>query len=140
MGKTRKVAILLLAVFSFTVLLTGCSFFSPKVGILDVNRVMNESPQIKGYQDQLNAKGKELSDQMEKEKPNLSAEDYQKRQEDAYGEFMKTKQDMESQIESSIKQILEQVSKDQGLGVVLYKNGVAAGGVDVTDEVIKRLQ
>jgi outer membrane protein len=101
---------------------------------------MNESAKVKGFQEQLNAKGKELTDQLEKEKPNLSAEEFQKHQETAYGEFMKTKQDMEGQIDNSIKETLEQVAKEKKMSVILYKNGVAEGGTDVTDEVIKRLQ
>jgi len=101
---------------------------------------MAESPKVKQFQDQLNAKGKELSDQLEKDKPNLKQEEFQKRQEAAYSEFLKVKQDLEGQIDSSIKQAIEQVSKEKKLGVVLYKNSVAQGGTDVTDDVIKKMQ
>lgn len=137
MGKNKWM--LLIIVVFVTALLGGCSS-GGNVGVVDVNKVMTDSPKVKQYQDQLNVKGKELSDQLEKEKATLSPADFQKRQEAIYGEFMKTKQDMESQVDASIKQTLEGISKDKKLSVILYKNGVAQGGMDITDEVIKKLQ
>lgn len=138
MKRTNKLALLLILVF-MAALLGGCSS-SGNIGVVDVNKVMTDSPKVKQFQEQLNAKGKELSDQLEKEKATLSPADFQKRQETVYGEFMKIKQDMEGQVDASIKQTLEQISKDKKLGVVLYKNGVAQGGTDITDEVITKLQ
>lgn len=140
MRNTGKMVVLLLVVFAFSVLVSGCSGTNQNVGVLDVNRVMAESPKVKGFQDQLNVKGKELTDKLEKEKAGISAEEYQKRQEAAYSEFVKIKQDLEGQIDASIKQTLEQVAQEKKLSVVLYKNGVAQGGTDITDEVIKRMQ
>ena len=137
---TGKLVVLLLVAFALSILVSGCSSSAQNVGVLDVNKVMAESPKAKGFQDQLNAKGKELSDKLEKEKAGISAEEYQKRQEAAYGEFVKIKQDLEGQIDASIKQTLEQVAKEKNLSVILYKNGVAQGGTDITDEVIKRMQ
>lgn len=138
MKRTNKLALLLILVF-MTALLGGCSS-GGNIGVVDVNKVMTDSPKVKQFQEQLNVKGKELSDQLEKEKATLSPADFQKRQETVYGEFMKTKQDMEAQVDASIKQTLEQISKDKKLSVVLYKNGVAQGGTDITDEVITKLQ
>ncbi len=131
--------LLLITVFMITVLLSGCGT-TQNVGVLDVNKVMTDSPKVKEFQDQLNVKGKELGDQLEKDKASLKPEEFQKRQEDAYGQFMKLKQDMEGQIDAAIKQTLDQVAKDKKMGIVLYKNGVAQGGTDITDEVIQKMQ
>lgn len=139
MTQTKKLTLLLILVFTAAVL-GGCGASGANIGVVDVNKVMTDSPKVKQFQEQLNVKGKELSDQLEKEKAGLSAADFQKRQETVYGEFMKTKQEMEAQVDTSIKQTLEQISKDKKLSVVLYKNGVAQGGTDITDEVIQKLQ
>lgn len=139
MKRTMKTLLLLVAVVAAALLFSGCSS-TQNVGVLDVNKVMTDSPKVKQFQEQLNTKGKELSDQLEKDKPNISAEEFQKRQEAAYNEFLKMKQDMEGQIDTSIKQTLEQVAKDKKMSIVLYKNGVAQGGTDITDEVISKLQ
>ncbi|WP_371363119.1 OmpH family outer membrane protein [Sporomusa rhizae] len=140
MNKQVRVALVMVLVFVAGLALAGCNAGQATVGVLDVNKVMSDSPKVKGFQDQLNAKGKELSDQLEKDKPSISAEEFQKRQEAAYGEFLKTKQDLESQIDTTIKQAIEQVSKDKKLSVVLYKNSVAQGGTDITDAVIQKMQ
>ncbi|SDE99033.1 OmpH family outer membrane protein [Sporolituus thermophilus] len=141
MNSKRKLALAVVLVFAAALLLGGCAGVGQQgVGVLDVNKVMAESPKVKQFQEQLNAKGKELTDQLEKDKPKLSQEEFQKRQEAAYGEFLKTKQDLESQIDASIKQALDQVAKEKKLGIVLYKNGVAQGGTDITDDVIKKMQ
>ena len=133
--------ILLVALVASVTLISGCAGTGNNaIGILNVEKVMTESAKVKQLQDQLNSRGKELSDQLEKDKPNISAEEYQKRQEAAYGEFLRTKQDLESQIDNAIKQALEQVSKEKNLGIVLYKNGVAQGGIDITEDVLKKMQ
>jgi outer membrane protein len=138
MKQGRKLALLFLLVFT-AALLGGCNS-SGNVGVIDVNKVMTESPKVKQFQEQLNVKGKELSDQLEKDKASLSAADFQKKQETLYAEFMKVKQEMEGQIDSSIKETLDGIAKEKKLGVILYKNGVAQGGTDITDDVIKKLQ
>lgn len=139
MKQGRKLVLLFLIVIT-AALLGGCMSSGDNVGVIDVNKVMTESPKVKQFQDQLNAKGKELSDQLEKDKASLSPADFQKKQETLYAEFMKTKQDMEGQIDASIKQTLDGIAKNKKLSVILYKNGVAQGGTDITDEVIKQLQ
>ncbi|WP_333593518.1 OmpH family outer membrane protein [Anaerospora hongkongensis] len=141
MQKKGKLLVLTVLIIAAAALLGGCSGSGQtSVGVLDVNKVMSDSPKVKQFQDQLNTRGKELSDQLEKDKPNISAEEYQKRQEAAYAEFLKTKQDLEGQIDSTIKQALEQVAQEKKMGVVLYKNGVAQGGTDITEDVLKKMQ
>lgn len=139
--QNRKSLLLVVAiVFAAALLLGGCSSGPSAVGILDVNKVMSDSPKVKQFQEQLNTKAKELSDQLEKDKASLSADEFQKKQEAAYGDFLKIKQDLEGQVDASIKQSVEAVAKEKKLGVILYKNSVAQGGTDITDEVIKRMQ
>lgn len=140
MRQKRIVAIAIITAFALTLLLGGCSTGSGTVGVLDVNKVMSESPKVKQLQEQLNAKAKELSDTLEKDKANISKEEFQKRQETAYGDFLKMKQDLESQVDTSMKQALEEVSKEKKLGVIIYKNSVAQGGIDITDDVLKKMQ
>jgi Outer membrane protein len=136
----RRVIFAIAAAIAVAMLLGGCSSGAGAVGILDVNKVMSDSPKVKGLQEQLNTKAKELSDQLDKDKASLSAEDFQKRQETAYSDFLKIKQDLESQVDASVKQSVDAVAKEKKLGVVLYKNSVAQGGTDITEDVIKRMQ
>ena len=137
---TRWSALLLTAVFA-AVLLTGCAAEKPStIGIVDMQKVMSENPKIKQMQEQLNAKAKELTENLEKERATLKPEEFQQKEQAAYAEFMKMKQEFEAQIETQTKKVLEEVAKEKKLGAVIYKNGMAWGGVDVTEEVLKKLQ
>ena len=137
---TRWSALLLTVVFA-AVLLTGCAAEKPStIGIVDMQKVMTENPKIKQMQEQLNAKAKELTENLEKERATLKPDEFQQKEQAAYAEFMKMKQEFEAQIETQTKKVLEEVAKEKKLGAVIYKNGMAWGGVDVTEEVLKKLQ
>lgn len=138
MMKKNKVALLSMLVF-VTALLGGCGT-ADKIGVVDVNKVMTDSPKLKQYQEDFNAKGKTTIEGLEKEKATLSPEEFAKRQQAVYADFMKVKQDMETQVQGVVTQTVGEVSKEKNLGVVLYKEGVAQGGTDITDDVIKKLQ
>jgi outer membrane protein len=110
------------------------------IGIVDVVRIMSESPKVKALQAQLDQTGKELSKQLDAEKANLSPEEFKKKQDAAVQEFQRRKTELESQVDLSIKQAMEKVAKEKKISLILYKNGVAYGGTDITNEVIISMQ
>ncbi len=141
MKKVTRWSALLLAIMFSVVLLAGCGAEKPStIGIVDMQKVMTENPKIKQMQEQLNTKAKELTANLEKEKATLKPEEFQQKEQAAYAEFMKLKQEFEAQIEEQTKKVLEEVAKEKKLGAVIYKNGMAWGGVDVTEDVLKKLQ
>ncbi|MBP2649984.1 MAG: outer rane chaperone Skp (OmpH) [Firmicutes bacterium] len=139
MGRKSIWAVFIIAIMAMGLLLGGCGT-SNNVGIVDVEKVMNESPKAKVFRDQLSTKFNELNAQLEKDKTGLSPEEFQKRQEAAYSDLVKLRTDLESQIDASMKQALDQVAQEKKVSVILYKNGVAQGGTDVTDAVIGKMQ
>ncbi|HWR56404.1 MAG: OmpH family outer membrane protein [Bacillota bacterium] len=139
MRKNAKLMMLLGGLLVFALLLGGCAQ-SGAVGVLDINKVMSESPKVKEYQEQLNQKGQELTKQLDTEKPNITAEQFQTKQEAAYKDFLQMKQELETKIDDSVKQATEQVAKEKKLGTIIYKNGVAYGGTDVTQDVMNKMQ
>ncbi|MBP1765236.1 MAG: outer rane chaperone Skp (OmpH) [Firmicutes bacterium] len=138
--KKMVTVMLVLAAFAMTAMISGCSSSSSGIGVVDINKVMTESPKVKQLQEQLNATGKTMSEQLEKEQSSSTPEEFQKKQEKAYTEFMKAKQELEGQVDASLKQALQQIAKEKNLGVILYKNGVAQGGIDITDDVKQKMQ
>jgi len=140
MRQQRSLLFVIVAMAAAVLLLGGCSAGAGAIGVLDMNKVMGESPKVKQLQEELNAKAKELSEQLEKDKASLSEAEFQKRQEAAYTSFLRLKQDLEGQVDASVKQALEAVVKEKKLGVIIYKNSVAQGGTDITDDVIKKMQ
>ena len=136
----RWSALLLVMLFS-VVLLAGCGAEKPStIGIVDMQKIMTENPKIKQMQEQLNTKAQELTANLEKQRATLKPEEFQQKEQLAYAEFMKLKQEFESQIEMQTKKVLEEVAKEKKLGAVIYKNGMAWGGIDVTEDVLKKLQ
>jgi outer membrane protein len=141
MKKGTRWSALLLAMILSVVLLAGCGTEKPStIGIVDMQKVMTENPKIKQMQEKLNTKAQELTANLEKERATLKPEEFQQKEQIAYAEFMKLKQEFESQIETQTKTVLEEVAKDKKLGAVIYKNGMAWGGIDVTEDVLKKLQ
>jgi outer membrane protein len=134
-----KRMVTLLMVVMMSVMVSGC-FNAQKTGVVDVQRVMKDSAKVQQFQEQLNTSGKDLTQKLEQEKGTLSAEQFQKRQQEVYADFVKQKQDLENQMDTLINQALADIAKEKGLSVVLYKNNVAQGGIDVTDDVIQKLQ
>ncbi len=133
----KTIALLVLAL----ILATGAAAAAPSdVGILNVERVMAESPKVKTLQEQLNAKASELARQLDAEKTGLSQAQFEERQKAAYNQFLQVKQTLEVQIDASIKQAVEQVAKEKKLLLILYKNSVAFGGVDITADVIAAMK
>jgi outer membrane protein len=144
MKKNIRWSALFLAMMISVVLLAGCGTEKPStIGIVDMQKVMAENPKIKQMQETLTTKAQELTAKLDKEKtdnPAMKPEEFQQKEQLAYAEFMKLKQEFEAQIEMQTKKVLEEVAKEKKLGAVIYKNGMAWGGIDVTDEVLKKLQ
>lgn len=116
-----------------------------RIGVIDISIVMQQSTQVREFQRQLNEKGKELTDQLQVDKTNLSAEEFKKKQEVAYAEFMKVKSDLEKQIDEKVKQAIVKVAKEKNLIMVLYKNSIIFGGnnvtqIDITQDVINNIE
>lgn len=133
--------ILLIALMLSTSLLAGCSNEKPSaIGIVDMQKVMTENGKIKEMQEQLNKKAQEITTALEKERATLKPEEFQQKEQLAYAEFMKMKQDFESKIQLQIQTVLEGIAKEKKLGAVIYKNGLAWGGIDITEDVLKKLQ
>ena len=141
MKKRTQWMILLIALVLSTGLLAGCGNEKPSaIGIVDMQKVMTENGKIKEMQEQLNKKAQEITTTLEKERATLKPEEFQEKEQLAYAEFMKMKQEFESKIQLQIQTVLEGIAKEKKLGAVIYKNGLAWGGIDITEDVLKKLQ
>ena len=139
-NKMQLRVLAILAIVLTALFLTGCLGSASKVGVVDRSKIMTESPKVKELQEQLNAKGTELTQNLEKEQSALSAEDYQAKEEMASMEFAKLQQELVVQLNDSVKKAVEEVSKEKKMDIIIYKDVVVNGGVDITDDVIKKMQ
>ncbi len=135
----KKLVWLMAIMMGLSLLLAGCAGKSAAIGVVDLEKVMKDSVKIQGLQEQLATKGKAIQEELDKDQKTLSKEEFDKKQQAKYGEFMQLRQELEAQVEGSLKQAMEDVQKEKKLGAILYKQGVAQGGVDVTEDVLKKM-
>lgn len=112
-------------------MLGGCSNANT-VGIVDTNKVMTDSAKVKEIREKMMSLEADLS----KQQATVSKEEMQAKQAAAEVEVTKMQQDFKAQFEKAV----DEVAKEKKLSVVLHKGGVATGGIDVTDDVVKKLQ
>lgn len=127
------------------ILLFSCGWMAGRVNanqvaFVDPVRIMAESPKLLGLQTQLAAKNKELADRVEKQKAGLKPEELAARQQAAMQEYQQFRTTIDGQINGMVQQAVDEVSRERKLPAIFMKAGVASGGVDVTNDVLKKLQ
>ncbi|MDD6133138.1 periplasmic chaperone for outer membrane proteins Skp [Selenomonas sp. WCT3] len=145
----KKSTALLAAAFASMMLMSGCG--QAKIGYIDGERVSKEAPQISALVEEGNQKLNEAREQSQaeiqqkmKENPNMSQEDAQKLQMDAQRKLQGINQSYSLQLRQKIDVALGAVSKEKKLDAVVNNSQeqpiAITGAVDVTDEVISKLQ
>ena len=121
------------------VVVSGCGQ-NKNVGVIDVEKVVTESPKIKVMNEELMSKHKEIEEKLNTDKTTLSEADFNNAKQAADTEFTALRKDLSGKMETEIKTNLEKIAKEKNLSVIIKKNVTVQGGVDVTDEMIAKLQ
>ena len=121
------------------VVVSGCGQ-NKNVGVIDVEKVVTESPKIKVMNEELMAKHKEIEEKLNADKTTLSEADFNNAKQAADTDFTALRKDLSGKMETEIKTNLEKIAKEKNLSVIIKKNVTVQGGVDVTDEMIAKLQ
>lgn len=125
--------IALAAVFS------GCGS-EHKVAVVDYQKLEDQSPKIKAIQQEITDKDKEISNLLaEAQKSGLSDEEMQKKVQSAQQERMIFIQSKQKQIESMVQSQAGAIAKEKNIGIVMNKMAVPTGAVDITDEVLAKM-
>ncbi len=128
----RRVLVIVLALLA-----AGCA---PRVGVVDSQRVLNESVLALSFQKQLDDREKAMVTDLRLLTPQLSKEDLDARRQTYLRELAALRQDMESRLNQRIRQAVAEVARRRRLRVVLVKQATKLGGIDVTQDVIDRLK
>ena len=110
------------------------------VGVVDLARIVAESPLAQRYEKQLADKYKELQTQLEEEKTNLDEKGREAREKELMAEYLQLKQELEGKLEKEIDEALANIARQKNLGIVVYREAVRYGGQDVTGDVVKALK
>lgn len=156
MNLNKKSLCALLMVGIIAIFVSGCS--NTKMGVVDTERIMKESPQIqtitKVQTEQYTQKQKDLTEKLQNDKANMSDADYQKSVNAAKAELSGLESQFNSELKTTIDKAMADVSKEKNLSAVVMKDLVQTnqmgqptkeqfviqGGIDITDDLIQKLQ
>src|SRR5579883_3325081 len=130
MGRMRSAAGLAALVLAAAVAAAGCG---SAVGVVDTQRVLNESVKALQYQKQMAAELAVLA-------PQVSKAELAARRARLLTELGQMKADLEAKLNRQIMDAASEVARREGLRLVLVKGPTLLGGRDITQEVIDRLK
>jgi outer membrane protein len=153
----NSVKFLSVALAAFVIGLTTANFAVSdvpsnfKVAVVDVQKVVASSSQVKALKDEQNKKGQEIAKFIETAKANLDKEkdpSKKKALEAKYDKEFKAKREAMAKnyetklmaIDKDISTIIDSNARQNGYDLVLAKGVVLSGGTDITDEVAKQVK
>lgn len=120
--------------------LAGCSTSRPQtIGVMDMELVLKKSQRAGELQQELMAIGNELEEEYNQKKEELSAEKGEEELDKIYQEYLDNKERLENKLNQEINRVITEISREQDIDIVISSDQVYFGGVDITEEVIKRL-
>ena len=139
---TRK--LLVAALMASSLLISGCGELS--VGYADYGKLL-ETPQIKAVLEEGDAKMQDIQTAAEAElagREDLTEEEVQKVQLDVQRKLIGVQQAYMTQYTQKLNEAAAAVSKEKSLEIIIDSSKdepmVLMGGIDVTDEMVKKLQ
>ena len=142
MNLAKKMAAV--ALMASSLIFTGCG--QAQIGSVDVDRVMAEAPRVKTLMTEAEGKIKEAQEKFQKdyEGKELSEEDSVKLQMDFQRKLEGINQGYASQIKSRMDVVINEISQEKNIDVVLSNSKddktIFQGAIDITDDVIKKMQ
>lgn len=119
---------------------SGCGSEN-KVAVIDYQKLEQDSSKIKGIEQEITDKDKEIRDRLNQDSQSgLSDEDMQKKVQAAQQERMIFMQSKQKQIQSMVESQAGVVAKEKNIGIVMHKRAVPAGAIDITDEVLAKIE
>lgn len=147
MNNKKRIAAVVMSVLCAAAFTAGCG--KVNVGYVDQNRIQNEAPQIKSSIEEMQNKMTEVQKEAERKfqeagASGASEEDMQKLQQQMQMKAAGVQQQYATQIKAKVDAAMDDIVKEKKLDTVVNSNGkdgvVVSGGVDITDEVIQKLQ
>jgi len=128
-----------LLLFFMIFFLAGCER-EVGLGVVNLDRVLEEAPRAIYYQDSLDEAGREIEERYQVDSDDISTEERLALQEQAYQEYQAVKDELEDKLNNEIEQAVKEVAEEEKLDIIFYKQAVSFGGQDITEQVVEKLQ
>ena len=133
------------ALLASTLLLSGCG--QGQIAAVDVDKVMADAPRVKTLMSEAEGKIKDAQQKFEQDaaaKPDMTDEEAAKLQLEFQRKLEGINQAYASQIRSRMDVVIEEISREKNIDVVINNSEsdklIFHGAIDVTDDVIKKMQ
>lgn len=136
MKMTKWIGIFLIGM---SLLLAGCSAEQPKAGVVDMERIATESKIGEEMQGKLKAQFEILNEEMKNEEPPKTQEEFMAKQQEYQKRMQTVQQQLAREFQVNVQKASADVAQEKKMGIILYKESVAAGSIDITDDVIAKL-
>ncbi len=116
----------------------GCA--RPTVGVVDTQRVLNESVLALSYQKQLNDREKLLAAELSVAAQRLDRRALEQQRLAYLRELQQLRAELEERLNRRLREVVEEVARKERVRLVVVKGAAVAGGKDLTDQVLERLR
>ena len=134
MKKLLILCMMITAILSF-----GCGR-NAQFGVVDMNKVQEQSQVFKDATNDLQVKGKAMEEELNKETAGKSKEEAQKIFQEKDAKMQTMRAEAQNKVRSSFEAAAAQVAKEKKLSAILIKEAVPQGGVDVTEDIVKAMK
>lgn len=119
-------------------LAAGCA--RPAVGLVDTQRVLNESVLALSYQKQLNDREKLMAAELAIAAQRLDRRALEQQRLAYLRELQQLRADLEERLNRRLREVVEEVARRERVRIVLVKSAAVVGGKDLTDQVLEKLR
>ncbi len=118
--------------------LGGCA--RPAVGVVDTQRVLNESVLALSYQKQLNDREKLMAAELSLAAQRLNRRALEEQRLAYLRELQQLRAELEDRLNRRLREAVEEVARKERVRLVVVKSAAVVGGKDLTDQVLERLR
>lgn len=110
------------------------------IGVVDFQRVVTASPLMGNVQNTMRNEMAAAEKDFEAKAKTMSEQERMKYGKQLQDRLMNKENELMTPVMNSINAAIKKVADKKGLSVVVHKNAVIVGGVDITEDVVKGLK
>lgn len=110
------------------------------IGVVDFQRLLGASPMIGNVQNTMKNEMAAAEKDFEAKAKSMSEQERMKYGKQLQDRLMNKENELMTPVVNSINAAIKKVADKKGLSVVVHKNVVVVGGVDITEEVVKGMK